>query len=116
MVMLGVSVTVLELPTALPYFAAIAIMTEADTSSVGWLPVLVLYNVIFVLPPLALLAAYRLVGARLEERFLSLRDRLRGGTRNAMLWISAIFGFFLLADALAYFEFFGLIGDESVAQ
>lgn len=112
MVTLGVSITVLELPTALPYFAAIAIMSESDTTAVQWLPVLVVYNVIFVLPPLGLLAAYRLVGVRLEARFTSLRNRLQRGTRAATLWISAIAGFFLLGNALAYFEFFGLIEVE----
>jgi cytochrome c biogenesis protein CcdA len=109
---LGVTITVFELPTALPYFAAIAIMTDSDVAAVSWLPVLLIYNVIFVLPPLALLAAYRLFGDRLEERFTSLRDRLQRGTREATLWIAAIVGFFLLADALTYFEFFGLIETE----
>jgi cytochrome c biogenesis protein CcdA len=54
---LGMAVTVLELPTALPHLAAVGALTRADLAVTEWLPLLVLYNLIFVLPPLALLAA-----------------------------------------------------------
>ena len=53
--MLGVSVTAMELPTAIPYFAAIALISEAGLPIRAWAPLLGVYNVIFVLPPIALL-------------------------------------------------------------
>jgi cytochrome c biogenesis protein CcdA len=49
--LLGVTVTAMELPTAVPYFGAIALLTSAKLSFAQWLPLLVLYNAIFVLPP-----------------------------------------------------------------
>ena len=51
---LGVTVTTLELPTAMPYFGAVALLTSADLLITEWLPLLVLYNAIFVLPPVLL--------------------------------------------------------------
>jgi cytochrome c biogenesis protein CcdA len=47
---LGVAVTALELPTALPYLGAVGMMTRADLAVADWLPLLVTYNLIFVLP------------------------------------------------------------------
>ena len=90
-----------EFSTALPYLGAIAILTNADLPLVGWLPILVGYNIVFVLPPLALLLAYRLFGAPLEWRFGALQAGLQRGTREAMLWIFGLVGFGLLANSLS---------------
>lgn len=109
MVLLGATVTVIELPTALPYFAAITVLTNLQLPVVQWLSVLLVYNVIFILPPLLLLGVYRLFGARVRARFERYRERLQGTSRNAWLWIAGIVGFLLLRDALAYFGFFGLV-------
>jgi cytochrome c biogenesis protein CcdA len=107
--LLGVTVTAVEFSTAFPYLGAIALLTNASLPPAQWLLVLVGYNAIFVLPPLLLLAAYSLFGARLRGRMQRWRERLERGTRETLLWILGIVGFLLLADALAYFEFFGLL-------
>ena len=99
--LLGATITVVEFSTALPYLGAIAILTNADLAVVEWLPLLVGYNVIFVLPPFLLMVLYGAFGPRLRERF----ER----SRETLLWITGLVGFFLLADSLAYFEFFGLV-------
>ncbi len=52
---LGASITVVELPTAFPYFAAIAAIVGADVDAVGALLLLLLFNVCFVLPLIAIL-------------------------------------------------------------
>lgn len=49
--LLGITVTTMELPTAVPYVGAIALLTTAALPPTQWLPLLVLYNAIFVLPP-----------------------------------------------------------------
>jgi cytochrome c biogenesis protein CcdA len=110
MVLLGVTITVLEFPTALPYLAAIGIMTSAELSPAQWAPVLVIYNLIFVSPPLALAAVYRFLSSRLRERITEIQEWVQGHVAHAWLWIMGIVGFYLLADALLYFEFFGLFG------
>lgn len=61
--LLGVTVTALELPTAVPYFGVIALLTAANLSTVQWLPLLVVYNAIFVLPPCCCSRVTLLLGA-----------------------------------------------------
>ncbi|MGB3635815.1 MAG: GAP family protein [Rubrobacteraceae bacterium] len=106
---LGVTVTLVEFSTAFPYFGAIALMTNAGLPMMQWLPILVAYNGIFVLPPLVLLLAYSLCGGRMESFFERLQKRFSDGGRETMLWVMGIVGFLLLADSLAFFEFFGLV-------
>jgi cytochrome c biogenesis protein CcdA len=107
--LLGVTVTAVEFVTAFPYLGAIAILTTADLPAAQWLPILVVYNAIFVLPPLLLLAAYVAFGKRLESHLGRYAERLKKEARETMLWLLGIVGFFLLADALRYFDFFGLL-------
>lgn len=106
--LLGMTVTALELPTAFPYLGAIGILTNAGLRAVQWLPILLLYNLLFILPPALLLAAHRALGSRLEARFARWRGRLQREARETMLWIVGIVGFFLLADAVRYFGVFGV--------
>jgi cytochrome c biogenesis protein CcdA len=101
---LGMAVTVVELPTALPYLGAVGAITRADLALAEWLPLLVLYNLIFVLPPLALLAGHLALGTRADAVLGRLRDRLGGAAREGFLWLLGLVGFFLLADALRHFQ------------
>jgi hypothetical protein len=72
-------------------------------------PVLAAYNLVFVAPPLLLLGAYHLFGARLRPAFERWRERLQGAGREPLLGMLGIAGFLLLADSLRYFELFGLV-------
>ena len=101
---LGVGVTILELPTALPYLGAVGAIARADLAVGDWLPLLVTYNLIFVLPPLALLAAHVALGDRAGAQLERLRTRLGGATREGLLWLLGLVGFLLLADALGHFQ------------
>lgn len=109
MFLLGVTVTAAEFPTAFPYLGAIGILNGRGLSPLGWLPLLLTYNLIFVLPPLLLFGAYRVLGERYRGWFARYEKRLQHEVRETMLWIVGIVGFLLLADALRYFEFFGLV-------
>lgn len=106
--LLGVSVTTMELPTAVPYFGATALLTTADLPLAGWLPLLVLYNAIFVLPPVLLLAGHIAFGRRLEAQYVALRERLQAGARETMLWILGLVGGGLLVSSVA--EYIGRYG------
>ena len=101
---LGVAVTILELPTALPYLGAVGAIARADLAVGDWLPLLLTYNLIFVLPPLALLAAHVALGDRAGALLERLRTRLGGATREGLLWLLGLVGFLLLADALGHFQ------------
>jgi cytochrome c biogenesis protein CcdA len=107
--LLGVTVTVVEFSTAFPYLGALAILSNADLGVGGWLPILVGYNAIFVLPPLLLLVVCVAFGERARGVLERFKKRFEGGSRETLLWIVGIVGFFLLADSLAYFDFFGLV-------
>jgi cytochrome c biogenesis protein CcdA len=98
--LLGVTVTAMELPTAVPYFGAIALLTTADLPMTQWLPLLVLYNAIFVLPPVLLLAGHIVFGRRLAARYAGLRERLQAGARETMLWIFGLVGGGLLVSSV----------------
>ena len=114
-VLLGMTVTVVELVTALPYFAAIALMVGADLSPARWLPLLVGYNLVFVAPPLLLLGLHALLGHRTDARFARWRERLRRGAREATLWIFGIVGMALLVDAASRWIKAGQEGGDPAA-
>lgn len=101
--LLGAAVTFLELPTALPYLGAVGAITRADLPVGDWLPLLVTYNLVFVLPPLALLATHIALGDRATSLLERLRTRLGGAARKGLLWLLGLVGFFLLTDALGHF-------------
>jgi cytochrome c biogenesis protein CcdA len=106
--LLGVTVTTMELPTAVPYFGAIAILTTADLPMAQWLPLLVVYNAIFVLPPVLLLVGHVVLGNRLDTRYADLRERLQAGARETMLWICGLVGSGLLVwGVVEYLARFG---------
>jgi cytochrome c biogenesis protein CcdA len=90
--LLGVTVTTMELPTAVPYIGAIALLTTADLPMARWLPLLILYNAIFILPPVLLLAGHIAFGKRLDAKYADIRERLQAGARETMLWIFALVG------------------------
>jgi cytochrome c biogenesis protein CcdA len=59
---LGATITAVELPTAFPYFAAIATLVGANLNVVRIVVLLVIFNVCFVLPLLAILAVLTFAG------------------------------------------------------
>jgi cytochrome c biogenesis protein CcdA len=100
LVLLGVSVTAMELPTAIPYFAAIALIAEAELAIRSWGPLLVTYNVIFVLPPIALLLGHLVLHNRLAGPYAALRQRLERGARETMLWVVGLVGGWLFVTGV----------------
>jgi cytochrome c biogenesis protein CcdA len=105
---LGITVTVVEFSTALPYVGAIGLLTSAGLAPASWVPILVAYNLVFVVPPLLLLAAFWRFGERVRPVLERIQARL-SISRTTWLWILGVVGFFLLADSLANFDFFGLV-------
>jgi len=101
MALLGATVTLVELTTALPYFAAVALMTAEHATVSHWLPLLLVYNVIFIAPPLVLVALNVMFGAQLQGRFAHWRARMQAGAREAGLWVMALAGVALCGDAVS---------------
>jgi len=61
---LGAVVTALDLPTAFPYFGAIAVIVAADAPFAVQLLLLGMFNALYVLPLMLILAARIALGAR----------------------------------------------------
>ena len=99
---------VLELPTMLPYLAAVGLLTS---SGIGWSAsagMLVLYCLVMLLPAAVLVLARGLLGKRLDGPLERLRAWLTKASGEAVLWIVGIVGFLLLRAGLA-----GLFPDAS---
>lgn len=69
---LGAAIGVVELPTAFPYFAAIAAIVGSDASPAEELLLLALFNLAFLAPVVAILALLAVAGERADP----LLDRL----------------------------------------
>jgi cytochrome c biogenesis protein CcdA len=75
---LGATITLLELPTAFPYFAVIAAVVGADTAIPNQVVLLALYDLFFIAPLLGILVTLELAGentARLLARVRTLLER-----------------------------------------
>jgi cytochrome c biogenesis protein CcdA len=79
-VALGGGIMLVELPTAFPYFAAIAAIAASDSGLGAQLVLVGVYNVLFVLPVVVILAARTVAGERGERLLGSMR---RWTQRNA---------------------------------
>ncbi|MGO1050628.1 GAP family protein [Crossiella sp. CA198] len=111
---LGLAVSVLEFSTALPFLAALGLMTNNGLPLTAWLPLLAIYVLIMVLPELVLLAVHRLLSDTKRAKLERLRDRLAANTRKTVQWIAAIVGFLLARNAVFYFAvFFGWYAPKS---
>jgi cytochrome c biogenesis protein CcdA len=90
---LGATITAVELPTAFPYFAAIAAIVGSGLGLARQVVLLVLFNVCFVLPLIAILATVAIAGDRAKELLASGRQKLEAH------WPVALSIIFLLAGA-----------------
>jgi cytochrome c biogenesis protein CcdA len=110
---LGLGVTVVELSSALPYLAAVGILTSADLPPVLWVAWLVLYSAIVVLPVLLILAMALATASREGARDWAAKraDSMRQAGRGLILTILFLLGLFLTADAVTRLGLFdGLPG------
>jgi cytochrome c biogenesis protein CcdA len=75
--MLGATIMAVELPTAFPYFAAIAAIVGSGLGPARQLLLLLLFNVCFVLPLLSIVATLWLAGDHAEQVLGRCRDFLQ---------------------------------------
>jgi hypothetical protein len=75
---LGAGIMALELPTAFVYFGAISAIISSHPVTAGKVSLVILYNVVFVAPLVAILAVRRLAGERAGQWLTSAWERLIG--------------------------------------
>jgi cytochrome c biogenesis protein CcdA len=73
---LGAGIIAVELPTAFPYFAVIAAIVASGRNAASEVLLLVLFNVAFAAPLIAILALRGLAGARADASLDALRGRI----------------------------------------
>jgi cytochrome c biogenesis protein CcdA len=100
--LLGMAMTILEFPTALPYLAAIEQIARAKLDLFSIMGVLGLYNLVFVFPQIMLLGIYVLF----HQRSAALLHRIN---RAIAIWSPKILrtlllglGILLILDSIAY--------------
>jgi cytochrome c biogenesis protein CcdA len=74
--LLGAGIMAVELPTAVPYFAAIAAIVESGRSDTTQIVLVLAYNAAFVAPLIVLLVALELAGPRGAQIAAGARTRL----------------------------------------
>ena len=89
--LLGVTITLIELPTAFPYFAAIAAVLASGAGLGRQVLLLVLYDVCFVLPLLLMIVTLAVAGEQAGRILASARDLLQ------RYWPALLAGVALLA-------------------
>jgi hypothetical protein len=99
---LGAGIILAELPTAFPYFAALAAIIGSSAGLAGKLELVVLFNVAFVLPLLVIVGVRAFAGPR-SEALLAL-------TRGAMERYAGVILPFVVGLIAAVLFILGLVG------
>lgn len=89
---LGAAIAAAELPTALPYFAALAAIIGSGLSLASELLLVVVFNVVFIAPVLAMIAALALAGERATPHLRRAGDWLRRGAPLIFAALTLIVG------------------------
>jgi cytochrome c biogenesis protein CcdA len=93
--LLGATITAVELPTAFPYFAAIAAIVGSGIGPVKQVILLVLFNVCFVLPLLAILGTLELAGPRADQLLARARAKLEARWPAILSAVALLAGVFV---------------------
>lgn len=99
--LLGITITFVEFSTALPYLGALSLLQEVTYPLLFKVFVLIIYNVIFIAPPLILLLIYTTNRTRYiqwQEKQAAKKNKKPDDT---MQWIAGILGVLLVLNALA---------------
>ncbi|ATP39963.1 hypothetical protein CSE16_07815 [Solibacillus sp. R5-41] len=101
-IIIGVTTFIIEAGTALPYFAAIGLLTTIDIPYYQWLPIIAAYNIIMVLPALLIFLGYKLFGKLINPILVNLRNKISRSSSSALSWIMCIVGVILIFYTIDY--------------
>ncbi|MCM3781381.1 GAP family protein [Neobacillus mesonae] len=99
---LGMTTSLVEVGTALPYFAAIGLMTDAGFVWYQWFPVLIGYNFVMVLPPVILYILHIIFGRTMQRPLNYIQNQISKQTASLSSWILCIVGLLLIYYSLDY--------------
>jgi cytochrome c biogenesis protein CcdA len=93
---LGATITAVELPTAFPYFAAIAAIVGSGLDPARQVFLLVLFNVCFVVPLLGIAAVLWLAGDQADQVLLTWRTFLQRRWPVLLAGLALVAGIFIV--------------------
>ena len=96
MIALGLTTFLVEVATAIPYFASIGLMVSNHFSFYEWLPILLVYNVIMIVPALILLFLFILFRRWMLTPLKKLQNLIQKNTSSALSWAMFVVGLILL--------------------
>lgn len=101
-IIIGITTFIIEAGMALPYFAAIGLLTTKDMPFYQWLPIIAVYNIIMVLPALLLFLGYKLFGKWINPTLVNLRNKISSSSSSALSWMMRIVGVILIFYTIDY--------------
>ena len=96
-VLLGAGIAIVELPTAVPYFAAIAVIIGSGVGLIGKIAMLLIYNVAFLAPVLAILLTLMVLGDDAREPLAHANQWMLGHWPGVLAALAAVIGVSVLA-------------------
>jgi cytochrome c biogenesis protein CcdA len=95
-VLLGAGIALVELPTALPYFAAIAVIVGSGVSTPEKLALLMIFNLAFVAPVIAILITLLVLGDAAKQPLARANRWVLSRWPTALAVIAAVLGAIVL--------------------
>jgi cytochrome c biogenesis protein CcdA len=95
--LLGATITIVELPTAFPYFAVLAAIVGSGVSPIRQLFLILIFNVCFVSPLLAIVAVLTFGGDRTDRLLAAGRDFLQRRWPVVLSVVAVVAGLVVIA-------------------
>ncbi|WP_413361941.1 GAP family protein [Lysinibacillus sp. 3P01SB] len=102
MVAIGFTTALVEVSTAFPYFAAIGLMTSAKLTWIEWLPILIAYNALMLVPSILVFLFFRFFSNGKYKRFEKWRSKVENNRDTSLSWFVSMFGLLLIFVCLDY--------------
>lgn len=99
-VWLGAGIAAVELPTALPYFAAIAVIVGTDAAIPGQVAALLVYNVAFLAPIIAMLVTLLILGDAAKRPLERVNHWVLGHWPSVLAALASLIGVSIFALGL----------------
>jgi cytochrome c biogenesis protein CcdA len=93
---LGATITAVELPTAFPYFAAIAAIVGSGYGAVRQIFFVVLFNICFIVPLLAMMVVLTVAGPDAKRLLQSGREKLERHWPAVLSVVALVAGVFVI--------------------
>jgi len=101
-IIIGITTFIIEAGMALPYFAAIGLLTTTDMPFYQWLPIIAVYNFIMILPALLIFLGFKLFGKWINPILVNLRNKISSSSSSALSWMMCIVGVILIFYTIDY--------------